>query len=84
MNKKLIILIVLAILAIILISVVIIKVKDNKENQMESLITEGENIEEGKFYIRNEVTNEVIVETEDKGMLQKYKDNPDYNPNPTF
>ena len=84
MNKKLIILILLAILAIIVIGVVIIKVKDNKENQMESLITEGENIEEGKYYIKNELTNEIIVETEDKGMLQKYKDNPDYNPNPTF
>ena len=84
MNKKLIILILLAILAIIVIGVVIIKVKDNKENQMKSLITEGENIEEGKYYIKNELTNEIIVETEDKGMLQKYKDNPDYNPNPTF
>ena len=84
MNKKLIILIVIAILAIILISLVIIKIKDNKENQIENLITEGENIEEGKYYIKNEVTNEIIVETEDKGILQKYKDNPNYNPNPTF
>ena len=84
MNKKLIILIVIAILAIILISLVIIKIKDNKENQIENLITEVENIEEGKYYIKNELTNEIIVETEDKGMLQKYKDNPNYNPNPTF
>lgn len=84
MNKKLIILIVVAILIIILISIVVIKNKYNKENKIENIITEEENIEEGKYYIKNEYTDEIIVETEDKGMLQKYRDNPDYNPNPVF
>ena len=80
-DKKVIILI--AIILILIISVLAI-VKNKKENnQQTNAISEVQyDNENGVYYIKNEITREIIANSTDESGLQMYIDNPDYNPNP--
>ena len=80
-DKKIIILIVIAL--ILTISVLVI-VKNKKENnQLTNAISEVQyDNENGVYYIKNEITGEIIANSTDESGLQMYIDNPDYNPNP--
>ena len=80
-DKKVIILI--AIILILIISVLVI-VKNKKENnQPKNAISEVQyDDENGVYYIKNEITGEIIANSTDESGLQMYIDNPDYNPNP--
>ena len=80
-DKKIIILIVIAL--ILTISVLVI-VKNKKENnQPTNSISEVQyDNENGVYYIKNEITGEIIANSTDESGLQMYIDNPDYNPNP--
>lgn len=81
MNKKIIILIITVLFSIIIISLLLSSKDDVKE---ENIYREETNLETGNYYLINTVTNEIIIETEDKANLQKFIDNPDYNPDPIF
>lgn len=80
-DKKVIILIVIAL--ILIISVLVI-VKNNKQNnQPQNAISEVQyDDENGVYYIKDEITGEIIANSTDESGLQMYIDNPDYNPNP--
>lgn len=75
---------ILIIIVIILIILLLIFVKNQRQNKQ---ITSTENNiqydnENGIYYIKNEVTGEIIANSIDETGLQIYIDNPDYNPNP--
>ena len=80
-DKKIIILIVIALMLIISVLVIVRNKKQN--NQPINAISEVQyDNENGVYYIRNEVTGEIIANSTDESGLQMYIDNPDYNPNP--
>ena len=68
----------------ILIILLLIFVRNQKQNKQ--IISTENNIqydnENGIYYIKNEVTGEIIANSIDETGLQIYIDNPDYNPNP--
>lgn len=74
--------IIIFVLLIIILSIILINNKKNTNKNNETLINTNYNFETGNYYIINSVTNEVITEVKDEGEIQKYIDNPDYNPNP--
>lgn len=80
-DRKVIILI--AIILILIISVLVI-VKNKKQNdQSTNTISEVQyDNENGVYYIKNEITGEIIANSTDESGLQIYIDNPEYNPNP--
>ncbi len=80
-DKKVIILIIIVLILTILVLVI---VKNKKQsNQPTNAISEVQyDNENGVYYIRNEVTGEIIANSIDESGLQMYIDNPDYNPNP--
>lgn len=88
MDKKKIIIAVVLILVIIIILIFIKSSKNNKEviknvnnKKLENTIIEiGE---EGEYILYDSNGNEVARD-EDKYMLQKYIDNPNYNQNPSY
>ena len=80
-DKKVIILIVIAL--ILIISVLTIVRNKIQNNQPANIISEIQyDDENGVYYIKNEITGEIIANSIDEGGLQMYIDNPDYNPNP--
>ena len=80
-DKKVIILIVIALMLII--SVLIIVKNKEQNNQPTNAISEVQyDDENGVYYIKNEITGEIIANSTDESGLQMYIDNPDYNPNP--
>ena len=80
-DKKVIILIVVAL--ILIISVLIIVKNKKQSNQHTKAISEVQyDNENGVYYIKNEITGEIIANSTDESGLQMYIDNPDYNPNP--
>ena len=80
-DKKIIILIVIALMLIISVLVIVRNKKQN--NQPTNAISEVQyDNENGVYYIKNEITGEIIANSIDEGGLQMYIDNPDYNPNP--
>ena len=80
-DKKVIILIVIAL--ILIISVLTIVRNKTQNNQPANTISEIQyDDENGVYYIKNEITGEIIANSIDEGGLQMYIDNPDYNPNP--
>ena len=82
-DKKVIILIVIAL--ILIISVLVIVKNKKQNNQPTNAISEVQYDEEnGVYYIKNEITGEIIANSTDESGLQMYIDNPDYNPNPLF
>ena len=80
-DKKIIFLIIFAILLIIAV-VTINKTKKNNVQTNNAISDIKYNEETGEYYIKNEITNEIIASGEDEASLQIYIDNPDYNPNP--
>ena len=80
-DKKLIILIIIVL--ILTISVLVIVKNKKQNNQPTNAISEVQyDNENGVYYIKNEVTGEIIANSIDESGLQMYIDNPDYNPNP--
>ena len=80
-DKKVIILIVIAL--ILTISVLVIVKNRKQNNKPTNAISEVQyDNENGVYYIKNEITGEIIANSIDEGGLQMYIDNPDYNPNP--
>ena len=80
-DKKVIILIVIAL--ILIISVLIIVKNKKQSNQHTKAISEVQyDNENGVYYIKNEITGEIIANSIDESGLQMYIDNPDYKPNP--
>lgn len=80
-DKKVIILIVMAL--ILIISVLLISKNKKTNNQSINTISEVQYDNTNDiYYIKNEVTGEIIANSTDEGGLQMYIDNPDYNPNP--
>ena len=80
-DKKVIILIVVAL--ILIISVLTIVRNKTQNNQPANTISEIQyDDENGVYYIKNEITGEIIANSTDESGLQMYIDNPDYNPNP--
>ena len=80
-DKKVIILIIIVL--ILTISVLVIVKNKKQNNQPTNAISEVQyDNENGVYYIRNEVTGEIIANSIDESGLQMYIDNPDYNPNP--
>lgn len=75
---------ILIIIVIILIILLLTFVRNQKQNKQ--IISTKNNIqydnENGIYYIKNEVTGEIIANSIDGSGLQIYVDNPDYNPNP--
>ncbi len=80
-DKKIIFLIVFAIVLIIAV-VTINKTKKNNVQTNNAISDIKYNEETGEYYIKNEITNEIIASGEDEASLQIYRDNPDYNQNP--
>lgn len=75
---------ILSLIVLILIILLLIFVKNQRQNKQ---MTSTENNiqydnENGIYYIKNEVTGEIIANSIDETGLQIYIDNPDYNPNP--
>lgn len=80
-DKKVIVLI--TIVLILTISVLVIVKNKKQNNQPTNAISEVQyDNENGVYYIKNEVTGEIIANSIDESGLQMYIDNPDYNPNP--
>ena len=80
-DKKVMILIVIAL--ILIISVLTIVRNKIQNNQPANIISEIQyDDENGVYYIKNEITGEIIANSTDESGLQMYIDNPDYNPNP--
>ena len=80
-DKKVIILIIIVL--ILTISVLVIVKNKKQNNQPTNAISEVQyDNENGVYYIKNEVTGEIIANIIDESGLQMYIDNPDYNPNP--
>ena len=66
-----------------IISVLVIVKSEKQNNQSTNTISEVQyNDENGVYYIKNEITGEIITNSTDESGLQMYIDNPDYNPNP--
>ncbi len=80
-DKKIIILITIVLILIISVLVISKNKKSNKQptNTISEIQYDDEN---GVYYIKNEVTGEIIANSIDESGLQMYIDNPDYNPNP--
>ena len=80
-DKEVIILIAMAL--ILIISVLLISKNKKTNNQSINKISEVQYDNTNDiYYIKNEVTGEIIANSTDEGGLQMYIDNPDYNPNP--
>lgn len=80
-DKKAIILI--AIILILIIAVLVIVKNKKQNNQSINPVSEVQYDNTNDiYYIRNEVTGEIIANSTDEGGLQIYIDNPNYNPNP--
>ena len=80
-DKKVIVLI--TIVLILIISVLVIVKNKKQNNQLTNTISEIQyDDENGVYYIKNEITGEIIANSTDESGLQMYIDNPDYNPNP--
>ena len=80
-DKKVIILIVSVLMLIISVLVIVRNKKQN--NQLTNAISEVQyDDKNGVYYIKNEITGEIIANSTDESGLQMYIDNPDYNPNP--
>ena len=80
-DKKVIILITMTL--ILIISVLLISKNKKTNNQSINTISEVQYDNTNDiYYIKNEVTGEIIANSTDEGGLQMYIDNPDYNPNP--
>lgn len=79
-NKKIYIIVLVAI--IVILGIILISNKKVSSENVNTLINSNYDFETGNYYIINSVTNEVITEVRDEGEIQKYIDNPDYNPNP--
>ncbi len=80
-DKEVIILIAMAL--ILIISVLLISKNKKTNNQLINTISEVQYDNTNDiYYIKNEVTGEIIANSTDEGGLQMYIDNPDYNPNP--
>lgn len=80
-DKKVKILIAMAL--ILIISVLLISKNKKTNNQSINKISEVQYDNTNDiYYIKNEVTGEIIANSTDEGGLQMYIDNPDYNPNP--
>lgn len=80
-DQKAIILIVIVL--ILIISVLVIGRNKKQNNQPTNAISEVQyDSENGVYYIKNEITREIIANSTDESGLQMYIDNPDYNPNP--
>lgn len=80
-DKKVIILITMTL--ILIISVLLISKNKKTNNQSINTISEVQYDNTNDiYYIKNEVTGEIIANSIDEGGLQMYIDNPDYNPNP--
>lgn len=80
-DKKVKILIAMAL--ILIISVLLISKNKKTNNQSINTISEVQYDNTNDiYYIKNEVTGEIIANSTDEGGLQMYIDNPDYNPNP--
>lgn len=68
---------------ILIISVLLISKNKKTNNQLINTISEVQYDNTNDiYYIKNEVTGEIIANSTDEGGLQMYIDNPDYNPNP--
>ena len=77
------VIVLITIVLILIISVLVIVKNKKTNNQSINTISEVQyDNENGVYYIRNEVTGEIIANSIDEGGLQMYIDNPDYNPNP--
>lgn len=80
-DKKVIILITMTL--ILIISVLLISKNKKTNNQSINTISEVQYDNTNDiYYIKNEVTGEIMANSTDEGGLQMYIDNPDYNPNP--
>ena len=80
-DKKVIILI--AIIVILIVTVLIIVKNKERNTQPINAISEVQyDDENGVYYIKNEITGEIIANSTEESGLQMYIDNPDYNPNP--
>lgn len=80
-DKKVKILIAMAL--ILIISVLLISKNKKTNNQSINKISEVQYDNTNDiYYIKNEVTGEIIANSTDEGGLQMHIDNPDYNPNP--
>lgn len=79
-NKK--IYIIIFTLLIVIFCIILTINRKNTNKNTDTLVNTNYNFETGNYYIINSTTNEVITEVRDKGEIQKYIDNPDYNPNP--
>ena len=80
-DKKVIILITMTL--ILIISVLLISKNKKTNNQSINTISEVQYDNTNDiYYIKNEVTGEIIANSTDEGGLQMYIDNPDYDPNP--
>lgn len=80
-DKKIISLIV--IILILIISVLVIAKNKKQNNQPTNAISEVQyDNENGVYYIKNEITGEIIANSIDESGLQMYIDNPEYKPNP--
>ena len=68
---------------ILIISVLLISKNKKTNNQSINTISEVQYDNTNDiYYIKNEITGEIIANSIDEGGLQMYIDNPDYNPNP--
>ena len=66
-----------------IISVLTIVRNKTQNNQPANTISEIQyDDENGVYYIKNEITGEIIANSIDESGFQMYIDNPDYNPNP--
>lgn len=82
-DKKVIILLGL-IIVIIIGSYFVIKIieKNKSEASVETSSTVSYDEATKLYYIKNEVTGEIISASQNEDELEFYKDNPEYNPNP--
>lgn len=77
------VIILIVIVLILIISVLVIGRNKKQNNQPTNTISEVQyDSENGVYYIKNEITREIIANSTDESGLQMYIDNPDYNPNP--
>lgn len=83
-DKKRIILIGL-IIVIIIGTYFIIKITEKNKIEVNAETTSTVSYDEATklYYIKNEVTGEIISASQNEDELDFYKDNPEYNPNPS-
>ena len=79
--KKNIIGIILAILVILIIIIIFINNKNTDIKIAEDKVIEVSN-ENEEYILKDSQTNSVITTVKDKGLLQQYIDDPNYNPYP--